>query len=99
MTFLLVVVGWGFFRSPTFAMAATLLREMFVWHRGAGMIGEPLLVAMLGLAAVIAHFAPNTFELRHEWTPLATTGLAALFALSLFVIYGNRSTPFLYFQF
>jgi alginate O-acetyltransferase complex protein AlgI len=99
VTFLLVVVGWVFFRSTTFSMAATLLWDMFTWHPGTGVIGEPLLIGMLGLAAAIAHFAPNTFELRHEWTPLATTGLATLFALSLFAIYGNRSTPFLYFQF
>lgn len=98
-TFLLVVIGWVFFRSSTFTMAATLLQTMFVWRPGEGIVGEPILLAMLGVAAAIAHFAPNTFELRHEWTPLATSGLVALFALSLFVIYGNRSTPFLYFQF
>ena len=99
VTFALVVVGWVFFRSPTFTMAATLLREMFVWHAGTGVVGEPLLLAMLVLAASIAHFSPNTFEMRHEWRPLATTGLLVLFALSLFAICGNRSTPFLYFQF
>ena len=99
MTFFFVVVGWVFFRSPTFSMAASLLGAMFVWRSGTAVIGEPLLLSMLVVASAIAHFAPNTFELRHNWGPLATTGLAALFALSLFVIYGNRSTPFLYFQF
>ena len=99
ITFILVIVGWVFFRSPTFTMAATLLREMFLWRAGVELVGAPMLLVMLGVAASIAHFAPNTFEMRHEWRPLATTGLAALFALSLLAIYGNRSTPFLYFQF
>ena len=98
-TFLLVVVGWVFFRSPTFTMAATLLRAMFYWQPGVRVVGEALLLAMVGVAAGIAHFAPNTFEMSHKWSPLATIGLMVLFALSLFAIYGNRSTPFLYFQF
>jgi alginate O-acetyltransferase complex protein AlgI len=98
-TFMLVIVGWVFFRSPTFTMAPTLLREMFLWRAGAEVVGEPVLLVMLGVVASIAHFVPNTFEMRHEWRPLATTGVAALFALSLLAIYGNRSTPFRYFQF
>jgi len=54
---------------------------------------------MLCLAAPIAHLGPNTFELRHQWSSMTAVGMALLFGLSVFVIYGARSTPFLYFQF
>jgi len=57
------------------------------------------LIAAIAIAAALAHLGPNTFELKHEWPLAATAGIALLFAISTFVIYGARSTPFLYFQF
>ena len=102
-TMLLVIVGWVFFRSETFGMAVALLRKMFVPEGTyAGLPGLPWawsLGTVLVIAGVVAHLLPNTFELKHDWGRLASAGLAALFVLSLFVIYGARSSPFLYFQF
>lgn len=98
-TFLMVVVGWVIFRSTDLAMAEALLRAMFSWRPGGAIVGAEMLLAMIGLAAGLAHLGPNTFELRHRWSAPATLAMALLFALSVFIIYGARSTPFLYFQF
>ena len=46
-----------------------------------------------------SHRRPRIFDLDHEWGPVDTAGLAALFILALFMIYGAKSSPFLYFQF
>ena len=99
LTFVLVVIGWVIFRSTDMGMAETLLRAMFSWQTGGGIIGANALMAMFCLAAPLAHLGPNTFELRHQWSSMTAVGMALLFGLSVFVIYGARSTPFLYFQF
>ena len=99
LTFVMVVIGWVIFRSTDLAMAETLLRAMFSWQPGGGIIGVNVLMGMLCVAAPFAHLGRNTFELRHQWSSMTAVGMALLFGLSVFVIYGARSTPFLYFQF
>jgi len=98
-TCLLVVIGWVFFRSTGLRMAMTLLGGMFLWHGGAPVVAQTTLFILILVATAITQFAPNTFELRHEWSATAALGLAALFLLSLLSIYGTKSSPFLYFQF
>lgn len=98
-TFLLVIIGWVFFRSNNFSMALTLLQKMFSFQGGVvipGMLG--LLLALI-LAASIAHLAPNTFEMKHDWSPIPVAAMAlALIACVMIIAVGQRS-PFLYFQF
>ncbi len=98
-TFLLVVVGWVFFRAPDFRTAATILDAMFAWHSGAALAGAATLAALLTVAAALAHLGRNTFELRHEWRPAAAVAMSALFALSVAALYSGAASPFLYFQF
>jgi alginate O-acetyltransferase complex protein AlgI len=98
-TFLLVMIGWVFFRSDDFTMARTLFHSMFLGSGGLTMPWTASLSGMLLLAGVIAHWLPNTFELTHEWRWWQALGLGCLFVLCLFVIYGGDSSPFLYFQF
>jgi alginate O-acetyltransferase complex protein AlgI len=98
-TFVLVVIGWVLFRSSDFGMAAILLGRMFVPHAGAGMAGAQVLTVMVATAGAVAFLAPNTFELRHRWSPLPALAVAGLVALSMLKIYGSGGTPFLYFQF
>ncbi len=99
VTFALVVIGWVLFRSTSFAMAASWLNRMFVWHRGPGFAGTGVLIALLLVAAYLAHFCPNTFELSHNWSSSATVALALLFLTCLVMILGGKASPFLYFQF
>ena len=97
-TFLLVVIGWVLFRAVDFTMASALLGKMFWPSSGTRPLLSLLLPALL-LAAVIAHFGPNTFEISHRWSPRMRFVLVAMFALCLAVIYGGQQAPFLYYQF
>ncbi|MBA3759306.1 MAG: MBOAT family protein [Gemmatimonadales bacterium] len=97
--FLLVVIGWAFFRAATFSDATTLLRTMFTVESGALPVGAAVLAAMLLLAGALAHFGPNSFELSHRWRPAAAVAMAGLLVLALVRIYGAANSPFLYFQF
>jgi alginate O-acetyltransferase complex protein AlgI len=97
--FVLVIIGWVFFRALTFQDATTLLGTMFALEPGVMPVGTAALMVMLLLAAAIAHLAPNPFELNHQWKPAAALALAALLLLSLVRIYGAVNSPFLYFQF
>jgi alginate O-acetyltransferase complex protein AlgI len=98
-TFVLVLIGWVFFRATSFPMALGLFGRLFAWHPGAVPPGSYLLPVMVALAAVVAHVGANSFEVRHQWRPALAVGLALLFALSLVALYGGPRMPFLYFQF
>ena len=98
-TFGLWVLGLTIFRSTGFDMAFTLLGTMFAWRPGAEIVGWNVLVALLVLAAAVTHWGPNTFEMRHQWSPSWVAGFAVLFGVCLFVLYGARPAPYLYFQF
>ena len=99
-TFFLFVFGLILFRSDSFAMAWTLLLRMFSWRTGvAALPGHYVLLAMLALAACIAHLGPNTFEIKHEWRPWAVTSFAVGYVACLLVIAAGHASPFLYFQF
>ena len=99
-TFGLWVVGLAIFRSTGFPMAGAMLQRMFTWHAGTtGIVGGTVLIGMLTVAAGLAHFAPNSFEMHHRWSPGWVGAMAVLFGLGLFMLYGSRPAPYLYFQF
>jgi len=99
VTFLLVIVGWVFFRSIDFTMATVLLQTMFSVQPGSGISGAAGLLVTLAVAAFLTHLAPNAFEISHQWRPAEALILAILLGLCLVVIYGGLVSPFLYFQF
>ncbi len=99
VTFVLVVVGWVLFRATSFTMAAGWLGKMFVWNSASGIVGAGSLVLLILVAAVLAHACPNSFELSHRWNWASTLALTALFVACIFMIYGGKASPFLYFQF
>ncbi|MGE0453574.1 MAG: MBOAT family protein [Vicinamibacteria bacterium] len=98
-TFLLFVVGLAFFRAESVPMALDLLAALFSWRPGILPVGTETLAALVLAGGAAAHFGPNTFEMRHRWSPAGVAGLAGLFCLCLFFLYGTASAPFLYFQF
>lgn len=98
-TFVLVVVGWVLFRAVSVEMAGVILRKMFVLEGTLSMTGVEVLGSLLLLAGGLAHWAPNAFQLRHDWTRLQAVALTALFVACLLAMYGAQPTPFLYFQF
>ena len=99
VTFGLVVVGWVLFRATGFTMAAGWLRKMFELNLVQAPTGAWTLALLILLAAGLAHWCPNSFELTHRWNWAATLGLTALFATCVLVIYWAKASPFLYFQF
>jgi alginate O-acetyltransferase complex protein AlgI len=99
VTFLAVLIGWIFFRSPTFSVALSLCSSMFHWHGGALPEGMGSLVSFLAIAAVWAHWGKNPLEFDHAWTRWQAAMITALCALALVFITAGRESPFLYFQF
>lgn len=99
VTFLLVLFGLVLFRAADFTTATAIFARLLWPHSGAPLIGAMALGGMLLLAAAIAHFGFNTFEMSHQWQPWATAGLCLLLVVALFLMYGAKSSPFLYFQF
>lgn len=98
-TFFLVTLGWVFFRSDNFSVAAAMLARMFAFSGGSMFPGLLGLLVALFIAAAIAHLAPNTFEFTHEWKPWSVAGLAAGYTAALLAIASGQQSPFLYFQF
>ena len=98
-TFLLVVIGWVFFRATDFTMATTLLTTMFAPTQGALGLDLALFLPALLVAAWWAMLGPNVFEMAHgvEWR--SRVARTAQLAACLAVIAGSRASPFLYFQF
>jgi alginate O-acetyltransferase complex protein AlgI len=99
LMFLLVIVGWVFFRAADFAMAVTILHTMFVPASGV-LVPQPYLVLfVLFVAAWWSMAGPNVFDMRHSFTPRQRAIATVAFAVSLALIMGTRNSPFLYFQF
>jgi alginate O-acetyltransferase complex protein AlgI len=99
-TFFLFLFGLTLFRSDSFAMASSIFVTMFSWHPvTVAVSGGYVLMAVLAIAACIAHRAPNTFEIKHEWQPWTVAAFAAGYVACLLVIAGGSPAPFLYFQF
>jgi alginate O-acetyltransferase complex protein AlgI len=98
-TFILVVVGWVFFRSTGFAMALQIIERMFVPAGGALVAQASLAVPALAVGAWLAMVGPNAFELSHDYRWGGRIAIVSGIAASLAVIAGLRTSPFLYFQF
>jgi alginate O-acetyltransferase complex protein AlgI len=96
VTFVLVTIGWVFFRMHTAADIGSLFAAMSGAH-GAGSISGALLLCLVGAAVLV-------WGTREEWrwnirdwgtARVAFAGVAT--ALAVISIYG--STPFIYFNF
>lgn len=99
VTFILVVIGWVFFRSKDFAMASGLLHRMLVWETSPALPVPVTLAVLLATAFGLAHFGKNTSEMTHQWTPAARAVLLVLFAACILRTVTSQGSPFLYFQF
>ena len=103
-TFLLVVVGWIFFRCPHLSGAFEILGGLAgangVASRLPGGAGE-WTISLIALPACLGlvWLAPNSWALRLRAGPLFLVALVALFLLCVAVMLVNASSPFLYFQF
>jgi alginate O-acetyltransferase complex protein AlgI len=103
-TFLLVMVGWVYFRCASVGQAHDVLGGLVGAHglasRLPGGLGEwKLALAALPLCLGLAWFAPNTWQLRWSAGLRSIVALLLLFVLCVAVLLVNSSSPFLYFQF
>jgi alginate O-acetyltransferase complex protein AlgI len=98
-TFLLVVIGWVFFRAKDLPMAMQLLKKMFVWTPSGNLVAAGTLTALLAIAFGFAHFGRNTFEMKHEWGLAMRCVWLSVFVICLLRIVTGPGSPFLYFQF
>lgn len=107
LTFLLVIIGWVFFRSTDFSMANSLLRKMFnlkklfdlnsnFWL--ATFSPHLWLMALLTAAFLLAHFTKNTFEIRWKVKLVHAALLGFIFVLAL-IFMNYKQSVFLYYQF
>jgi alginate O-acetyltransferase complex protein AlgI len=98
-TFVLVVVGWVFFRATDFTMAAGVLSRMFSLTPGELGVDPVLALPPLLIAAWWAMIGPNPFEMHHAIGWRRRVALTTQFAACVALIAGSRVSPFLYFQF
>ncbi len=106
LTFVLVVVGWVFFRAASIGDATTYLGQMFglgVPADGAvllaGIVYAPYYLGTFVAAAVVVWACPQTWD----WTRVLTQPRAAialgLFGLSVMALTTQAFNPFIYFIF
>jgi len=101
ITFLLVCVGWVFFRAATLHDSLYVFQQLAVWHGKAGLI--PLwLTCVLAVSLVVA-----LLEERFEWMERLARGPAwayvaavvtLLFTVEMLGV-TEKAVPFVYFQF
>jgi D-alanyl-lipoteichoic acid acyltransferase DltB (MBOAT superfamily) len=100
VTFLLMTLGWVFFRAETFGQAAHWFAALAGFGSGTAAWTQNTaeLLALVVLGILITRLAPNSLELPLDrLTPLRQAGLAAATATALVLM--NYSSKFLYFQF
>ena len=99
--FILVVIGWVFFRATSMSMAIALLDAMFTWVPGYLGPKPEIFAVMTLLAGTWAMVGPNAFDVfrdfRWRWWYLYI--LAAAMGACVAILAGGRTSPFLYFQF
>jgi alginate O-acetyltransferase complex protein AlgI len=98
LTFFTVMLGWVVFRAESLGRA----REIFAEMAGAGGLGSVHFfranyIASLALAAILAFFFRNSWEIKIE--PRRTYAYALAVMLIGAVLLLGRGSPFLYFQF
>lgn len=102
-TFVLVMLGWVLFRSPTLAGVVRMAKGLVGvngWGAvyplaGTGALNWTALMGCVGLVFA----ARNTWEIRWRPNIWMAVALLALFALCVATFLVNTSSPFLYFQF
>jgi len=96
-----MIIGWVFFRADNVGMAVHWLATMFypVKVVGQSLPGQTGLIVLLPIAAVVAHFCRNTWEIEHKWSMPVGVAMTILFLAALLTITAGQQSPFLYFQF
>lgn len=107
MTFLIVNIAWVFFRAPDLSTSMEYLGSMFGLY-GSGSSQALLIRAYLysadhllwmSIAAGLAFFGANTWDLAKRVTPVKGALAMLLFVWAVIALTTQSYNPFLYFQF
>ncbi len=106
LTFMIVNVAWVFFRADDLHAAGRYLSWMLpVVDPGANALllravfYDPGHVAIMAIAAGLAFFGIQTWDLARRVTPLRATWALAVLSVSVVAMSAQSFNPFLYFQF
>ncbi|MEM6409404.1 MAG: MBOAT family protein [Pseudomonadota bacterium] len=107
VTFLIVHIGWVFFRAESVGDAVTVLSAMFGLREMSADSPSHIVLTQSDLAAFwvviafsIALALPNTHQVTRDIRPFWKTGLAAIcFGTACLAMLANKSQVFLYFNF
>ncbi len=106
VTFLIVLIGWVFFRASDLHAATSYLGSMFMLHQvpaGAGLLAgiiyQPYYLLSLGAAALIVWAGRQTWEWTQRMTLPKTAVCFGLGWVALIVLATQEYNPFIYFIF
>ncbi len=104
LTFLLINIGWVFFRAPSFSVALLWLEKVFLlnthltWDlRFAAERYQSRFIAALIVAFFLSFYAKNTWQVKFRTNIWTAAGIA--FLLIVCIMFMSEDSPFLYFQF
>jgi alginate O-acetyltransferase complex protein AlgI len=99
--FLLVLVGWVFFRATDMTMAVRVLSAMFTPTGGEVVAGAGVFATAILIAGWWAMRGPNAQEVHSgfAWRPSYGLYEAAALGACVAIMAAGRNSPFLYFQF
>jgi D-alanyl-lipoteichoic acid acyltransferase DltB (MBOAT superfamily) len=101
LTFLLVSIGWVFFRARTLGDSLLTIHRMFVFEKGAFLL-ERRHLAFIAITLVLAILEEKRQVLARLGTaPVWVHALGVAFVLAAIEVFGvtDQSIPFVYFQF
>ena len=105
-TFVLVLISWVLFRSPTLSGAGRFIGAMFglgAAHGGGVLLSGAIYtqghLIMMVLCALLVFQARQAFDLAQQVTWPKVAVLVPLFCLALVAMFVQAFNPFLYFQF
>jgi alginate O-acetyltransferase complex protein AlgI len=106
VTFVLVLIGWVFFRADTFAGALAYLGSMLGLATVPatsllldGLLYTPYTLLAMAAAALVTWGAPQTWDWTRQLGAMKAAMVAAVFVLSVAVLSMQSYNPFIYFNF
>jgi alginate O-acetyltransferase complex protein AlgI len=106
ITFLIVCLGWVFFRSDTLPQAGEYLASLIGLgseSAGAQLLGglmyTPYHTIMFFIAAVVVWAGTESWQFTRNISPARAAGFIAMLLLAVVFMWTQTENPFLYFRF
>ena len=106
ITFLIVSLGWVFFRAETLPGALQYLGSMFGSQQSiataailGGILYKPYYLLTLAMAVVATWILPDTWEITQRMSWPKTIGIMLIFVLAVAILVTQEYNPFIYFIF